>query len=71
MLPLLAVLSALPARATPPPPAAALEDCQLSPAAIPAFTLVDGNPGSATYGQSISTSELIGPVLVMYWAQAT
>ncbi len=54
-----------------PPPATLPEDCQLNPAAIPAFTLVDENPNSATYSQDVSSSELLGPVLVMYWAQAS
>lgn len=54
-----------------PPPAAQPEDCQLNPAAIPAFTLIDENPNSSTSGQEVSSSELLGPVLVMYWAQAS
>ncbi|MFT5684882.1 MAG: hypothetical protein ACI8RZ_005827 [Myxococcota bacterium] len=69
---LLTLLASLTASAAPPPtPAAAPEDCQLSPAAIPAFTLVDENPSSVTYGQEVSTSDLNGAVLVMYWAQAS
>ena len=67
---LLALLVSLTALAT-PPPAAAPEDCQLYPATIPAFTLTDDNPNSSTYGQEVSTDDLLGPVLVMYWAQAT
>lgn len=66
----LALLLSLTALAA-PPPAVEPEDCQLDPAAIPAFTLVDENPNSSSYGQKISTDDLLGPVLVMYWAQAT
>jgi hypothetical protein len=67
---LLALLASLTALAT-PPPAAEPEDCQLDPATIPAFTLIDENPNSSSYGQEVSTDDLLGPVLVMYWAQAT
>ena len=67
---LLTLLWSLSAAAA-PPPAAVPEDCQLNPAVIPDFTLVDDNPNSATYGQEVSTSDLRGPILVMYWAQAT
>ena len=54
-----------------PPPAVEPEDCQLNPAAIPAFTLVDENPNSATYSTEVSSTDFLGEVLVMYWAQAT
>ena len=67
---LLALLVSLTALAA-PPPAVEPEDCQLNPAAIPAFTLIDDNPNSSTYGQEVSSDELLGSVLVMYWAQAT
>ena len=67
---LLALFFSLNALAS-PPPAAVPEDCQLDPAAIPAFALTDDNPNSSTYGQLVSTDDLRGPVLVMYWAQAT
>ena len=67
---LLALLVSLTALAA-PPAAVEPEDCQLNPAAIPSFTLTDDNPNSSTYGQEVSTDDLLGPVLVMYWAQAT
>ena len=67
---LLALLVSLTALAA-PPPAVEPEDCQLNPAAIPAFTLIDDNPNSSTYGQEVSRDDLLGSVLVMYWAQAT
>ena len=67
---LLALLASVTALAA-PPPAVEPEDCQLNPAVIPAFTLVDDNPNSSTYGQEVSSDDLLGSVLVMYWAQAT
>ena len=71
-MPLMTLLTLLTSLAlAAPPPAAAPEDCQLSPASIPAFSLVDANPNSTSYGQTVSTSDLLGPVLVMYWAQAS
>ena len=47
------------------------EDCGLAETVIPDFTLIDLNSRSATYGRSISRDELLGQVLLIYWAQAT
>jgi len=47
------------------------EDCGLAETLVPDFTLTDLNSRSATYGREISRDELLGQVLLIYWAQAT
>ena len=47
------------------------EDCGLAETVIPDFALVDENTRSATSGRTISRDELLGEVLLIYWAQAT
>ena len=46
-------------------------DCGIEEAIIPDFALVDQNTRSATSGRTISRDELLGEVLLIYWAQAT
>ena len=46
-------------------------DCGTSdPVALPDFSLVDVNPGSATFEQSVSLSDHAGEATVLYWAYA-
>ena len=47
------------------------EDCGIEEATIPDFALVDENTRSETSGRTISRDELLGEVLLIYWAQAT
>ncbi len=47
------------------------DDCGLSHEVIPDFTLVDVNPTSPSYNQLVSRDQLLGDVIVMYWAHAT
>jgi len=50
------------------PPA---EDCGTSDTvALPDFSLVDVNPGSTTYEQTVSLSDHAGEATVIYWAYA-
>ncbi len=51
---------------SPPPPV----DCGSSEE-LPAFALEDLNPNSATFGTTVSLSELLDEHLVIYWSQAT
>jgi len=46
-------------------------DCGRSPEVVPQFTLEDVNPNSATYGQDISSEDILGQFMVVYWAVAT
>lgn len=46
-------------------------DCGLATEVIPDFTLVDVNPTSTSYDQLVSRDQLLGDVIVMYWAHAT
>ena len=46
-------------------------DCGRSPEVVPQFTLEDVNPNSATYGQDISSDDIRGQFMVVYWAVAT
>ena len=54
-------------------PKAAIEpsDCGLVPEIIPDFSLVDNNQHSASYGAEVGRDELLGRVLIIYWAKAT
>lgn len=47
------------------------DDCGLAETVIPDFALVDENTRSSTSGRTISRDELLGEVLLIYWAQAT
>ena len=47
------------------------EDCALAESVIPDFELKDENTRSESYGRTISRDELLGEVLLIYWAQAT
>ena len=38
---------------------------------LPAFALEDLNPNSATFGATVSLSELLDEHLAIYWSQAT
>lgn len=48
-----------------------LDECAIEPAMVPAFSLVDLNPNSATYGLSRTRDEFLGQVVVIYWAVST
>jgi len=37
---------------------------------VPDFTLNDVNTNSDTYGQEVGLSDVLGQVLVIYWANA-
>ena len=47
------------------------EDCGLAETIIPDFTLTNLNTRSSTYGAEVSRDDLLGQVLLIYWAQAT
>ena len=47
------------------------EDCGISSAAIPDYSLTDMNPNSPTYGTTISRSDQLGEVMVIYFSSAT
>jgi hypothetical protein len=47
------------------------EDCGLAEAVIPDFALIDQNTRSESYGRTLSRDDLLGEVLLIYWAQAT
>ena len=57
--------------AAPPAKAQTNTDCGLNDKVVPDFSLMDVNPTSATYGQSVTLADLMGEILVVYWAQAT
>ena len=46
-------------------------DCGETPAQIPAFALIDQNPSSPTFGETKTQDDLLGQVVVIYWAQAS
>lgn len=48
-----------------------LDECAIAPAMVPAFSLVDLNPGSPTYGAARTRDEFLGQVVVIYWAVST
>ena len=53
-------------------PARAADDvCTIQPAVVPDFALVDVNPNSATYGQTLHRDDFRGRVMVIYWAVST
>ncbi len=56
---------------SPPSTDSTATDCGLVPEVIPDFSLEDVNETSPTVGQTLSRDQLLGQVLVMYWAQAT
>lgn len=45
--------------------------CDVDPDVAPDFALADVNPGSATYGQTVTRSSFLGEVVVIYWAVST
>lgn len=51
-----------------PAPAAAETPCATAEDLIPDYTLVDGNPNSATYGTEYHRDDLVGHVGMIYWA---
>ena len=63
---LLALLGPVPGAA-----AAAEDECAIEPAVIPDFSLADVNPGSPTYGATLSRGDFLGRVIVIYWAVST
>ncbi len=52
-------------------PSLADEGCGLTPEVVPDFSLEDVNPNSPTLGQTLTRDDLLGEVLVIYWASAT
>ena len=50
---------------------AGADDCGLADALIPDFSLQDLNFNSTTFQQVYTRDDLLGRVLVMYWAQST
>ncbi len=46
-------------------------DCGIASSAIPDFELLDVNPSSATFGQRLTKSDVLGQVLVIYFSSAT
>ena len=52
-------------------PPAPPTDCGDPSAVVPDFSLIDQNPGSATYGRTWTRADLMGRVTVVYWATAT
>ena len=52
-------------------PCAQPEDCGIGSAAIPDYSLTDVNPNSPTYGTTISRSDHLGEVMVIYFSSAT
>ena len=48
-----------------------LDECAIEPSMVPAFSLVDLNPNSATYTQTRTRDEFLGQVVVIYWAVST
>ena len=65
---LLLMFLGLPALAGPCEPA---DQCGLSPAVIPDFTLTDVNPNSVSLGTELSRDDLLGEYLILYFAQST
>jgi hypothetical protein len=57
--------------AAPPGKAQANTDCGLNDKVVPDFSLMNVNPTSNTYGQTVTLADLMGEILVVYWAQAT
>lgn len=54
-----------------PLPGDAPTDCGDPSEVIPAFSLTDVNPNSATYNAVRTRDEFLGKVFVIYWATAT
>ena len=50
---------------------AELDECAIAPAMVPAYALVDLNPGSPSYGATRTRDEFLGQVVVIYWAVST
>ncbi|MCB9743988.1 MAG: hypothetical protein H6741_28295 [Alphaproteobacteria bacterium] len=69
----LAALAGLGLAALPPflPAPAAPTDCGDPDAPVPAFSLLDVNPGSASFGESGGPGDFLGQVVVIYFATAT
>lgn len=65
-LPLLFTLACAPDTGT-----QAEDACDIDPDVAPEFALADVNPGSATYGQTLTRSSFLGEVVVIYWAVST
>ena len=47
------------------------EDCGIAEITLPDFALVDENTRSESAGRTVSRDDLLGEVLLIYWAQAT
>jgi len=45
-------------------------DCGFIDEVVPDFTLADMNPNSDGYGEALGLSDVLGQVLVIYWANA-
>ncbi len=45
--------------------------CGLDPEVIPAFSLLDENPSSPSYGEEVARDDHLGDVWFLYWAHAT
>ena len=45
-------------------------ECGFVDDVVPDFTLTDVNPNSGGYGQELGLSDVLGQVLVIYWANA-
>ena len=71
LLPTALFLAATAASAGPPPPGEVPGECGIATPQAPDFALEDVNPGSATYGETVTLDTLLDRVLVIYWAQAT
>ncbi len=52
-------------------PCSAPEDCGISSAAIPDYSLTDVNPSSPSFGTIISRADHLGEVMVIYFSAAT
>lgn len=48
-----------------------LDECSIEPTMVPAFSLMDLNPSSSTYGVARTRDEFLGQVVVIYWAVST
>lgn len=65
------VLGFRPLRGPEPLTAPPVAECGLAGDIVPDFQLQDVNPNSPTYGQTFRRDELLGKVLVLYFAQPT
>ena len=46
------------------------ENCGFNEEPVPSFSLPDVNANSSTYGTQVELTDILGQVLVIYWANA-